>query len=174
MDIELQPLTVLTSIENYMPKICTYIEETENVDGITDFYYLQCIDDDYNIKLLVGGFKKPYPAAGIKAIRDLLDGIKYEGDNFRRVYVEIAMVTHILAVINKTHRGKNKPVGKLVGQAIELYREIHPQNYEIYWTHHRSNKNLAFVGRVACALVLYSVISLIILVLLYAWLYAKF
>lgn len=134
MEIELEPipLPIICSDDVDSHAIRRYLEDTEKVTRLHCQYVHGLTDDDDDVVFLVGKYKKPYQKSGINIFRELLKNIKHEGDNFRKVYIEIAFIAHVLLAINREQRGIYKTIPKVVRQAIELYESISPENFGIY------------------------------------------
>lgn len=136
MEFEIVPMTEISSDDPNCTIICRYLEETEEIPELRNISYSYSIqDNDDDIVFWVGGYKNPYKDKAIKDIRVWLGVNKHTGDNFQKVYAEIASISHIILAINKEKRGKHKRISKVVRQAIEIYKDVDPENYEIYRIH---------------------------------------
>lgn len=129
-------MTEISSDDPNCTIICKYLEETEEIPELQDISYSYSIQDvDSDLVFWIGGYKKTYKEEAIKELRMWIGVNRYTGNNFQKVYAEIAAIAHIILAINKEKRGKNKRISKVARQAIELYKEVDPNSYEIYRIH---------------------------------------
>lgn len=147
VEIEMVPFTIISGEDKEAIEIVRYLEKSKKVSrlGVGRYTYATTDDDD-GLVFLLNGYRAPFQKSGTTILRKLLAEIQYDdGGNFRRVYIEIGFIAHLLMLINREQRSKNKPIPKLVRQAIRIYQEVSPANFEIYQSHRNSirDANLA-------------------------------
>lgn len=154
MEIELIPLNIMSSDDEISRKVIDYIIKSEEILSLNRVYYTYTLsDEDDDMVYIASGYNKPYRKKGIDACKNAMKCVRCDGDNFQKVYGDIAFLARLLIMINSEQRGKNKKIPKAVKQAIKLYKEISPENYKIYIAYFgsRSVKNL--VNRILFAII---------------------
>lgn len=132
-------------------EIWKYIRDTEKVPDM--------ILSNYKYELIFDGavfINDESRRSDVKILRKVLGSNPCSGNNFQKIYSQIAIIAHIIWATKRVE------IPEAVTLAIDLYRDIYPDNYAIYEIHSNSVKEIKAKMRVI-------VFTLIILVLHLIW-----
>ncbi len=135
------PFTIISQDDADFIRIAKYIKNKMGVN-LTKVKYTHGTDthDNDGMVYIVNKHVHPYRNNGIKCLQQAIKNVKCQGDRFQQTYGEIAFITHLLIVLNREKRNKNKPVSKIIKYAISLYSEARPKMYSIYYNYDESYK----------------------------------
>lgn len=112
-------------------EIRKYIQTTEKV---SDTIY-----SDYKYELISDGavfITNESRRSDVEILQNVLESNPCLGNNFQKVYAQIAIIAHIIWAT------KSVSVPESVALAIDLYRDVDPDNYAIYEAHSGTIKEM--------------------------------
>jgi len=138
-EIVVVPFTIISQEDGDFMMIARYIKNKMGVSLTKVKYtYDTSVHDNDDMVYIVNKHVYPFRNNGIKCLQQAIKSVKCQGDRFQRVYAEIAFITHLLIVLNREKKNKNKPISKIIKYAVTLYAEARPEMYSIYYNYDES------------------------------------